>query len=147
MQILLENEHWTITRHPSRPLYIVLRTGVGYARLEQIEPSFQALEAALDAHGRRGIALLIDMRVAIARNDPEFEHASTTHPGRFARGFTRAATLVRSAAGLLQTQRYFRERGANIEVFADEPAALAYLAGAPLPQDAASAPSTRRRGP
>ena len=94
------------------------------------------MEQALDGADRRALVLLLDMRAAPFRNDIDFETAANTHPQRFARGFLRMAVLVRTAAGRLQAQRYFRQRGLEIAAFTEEIEATSLLL---------APPSSRRR--
>lgn len=136
MTQVFQNKHWVVERDPTRPLVVVRRTSEPYASVSEVEASFRPLELALDASDRRAQVLLIDMRTAPSRNDPDFEAAASSHPSRFARGFLRLAILVRTAAGKLQAQRYFRERGVETALFTDEHEATSLLL---------APPSSRRR--
>jgi hypothetical protein len=122
---LFANQHWILERDRARSLLVARRTETPHAFLFQVVGSFDALDKAMDAAGRAGMALLIDFRAAPARNDADYERASVGQPERCARGFARVAVLVRTATGMLQVQRAVR--GLPIQVFGDENEAIAYL--------------------
>lgn len=136
MTPIFQNKHWVVEKDTVRPLLVVRRTPEPYAAVGEVEASFRPLEQALEGTDRRALVLLIDMRAAPFRNDVDFETAANTHPQRFARGFLRLAVLVRTAAGRLQAQRYFRQRGLEIAAFTDELEATSLLL---------APPSSRRR--
>ncbi|MFO0760227.1 MAG: hypothetical protein U0359_27345 [Byssovorax sp.] len=131
MTTIFENKHWIVEKDGSRPLLVVRRTPWPYTVAAEVELSFRPMETALDAADRRSLVLLLDMRAAPFRNDAEFEAAAHTHPQRFFRGFLRMAVVVRTAAGRLQAQRYFRQRGVEVATFIDEIEAIASLLAPP----------------
>ena len=113
----------------------VTRTDRGFASAEEIERAHTEMEAVLDALERERRSILVDLRRAPSRNDPEFEQAMVAHRQRMFARFRRRAVLVRSAVGGLQVRRHARQDGhGDLEVFTDLEAALTALA------DAASSP-------
>lgn len=127
MKRLFANEHWILERDPDRPLVIVRRTTVGYRSVTALNKAFDELDAAMDAQGRSRFSVLIDLREAIGRNDPEFERATVGHPRRLTRDFIRAAVLVRTANGMLQVKRTASSLGDRSRAFHSEAEAIAYL--------------------
>jgi hypothetical protein len=74
------------------------------------------------------LTLLLDVRDAPPRNDDEFEREIGRALEAFLPRFVAHATLVKSAAGLLQVRRIEKARGPSQRpVFEDEWAAIAYL--------------------
>jgi hypothetical protein len=101
-----------------------------------IEREMKEVERVLEK--LRRTRLLVDLRPAPPRNDPEFEAAMAKFRQRLLKDADRAVILVRTAVGALQAERLLREDGINVTVFQSEEDALAYL-------DAAQ-PSSSSRG-
>ena len=101
------------------------RTPTAYPSLEAMHAANRALAAAIRGAGVRRI--LIDLRKGPpGRNDPAFEEASSTWRKQLASESDRAAVLVRTIAGKLQSQRLARDEGRQPgNVFMDEAEALA----------------------
>ncbi|MFT3764695.1 MAG: hypothetical protein QM820_04140 [Minicystis sp.] len=134
-----------VSRDGVRRLITVRRTPRPYGTAAEVESAFQALEAVLTAQDRRTSSLLIDMCAAPFRADPEIDAAAASHPRRFvALGFSQIAVLARTAAGRVQAQRFFRERGFDIPVLTDEREAMAFLT---LPPSSRAPISDAGRGP
>jgi hypothetical protein len=93
----------------------------------QMNQAMAPLPQAVAHLDRAGMGLIVDVRLAPARNDPEFERTMRDHLDALAQGFRRRAVLVRSAAGVLQVSRLDRNRLENSDVFRDEAEALAFL--------------------
>ncbi len=121
------------------PFFEVVR----YDRVVRVARTERALESAveldrahdevtrvLDTLPRSRMGILVDLRLAPARNDPEFEKAMAAHRTRMFSGFARRAVLVKSAVGKLHVQRHARQDGHDgLQVFTDPDAALAFAAG------------------
>ena len=74
--------------------------------------------------------MLVDLRAAPGRNDPDFENAMAKQRLELLRGFAAIAILVQTAAGQLQISRIGREDGVDVAVFTDEFTAITWLEGA-----------------
>jgi hypothetical protein len=74
------------------------------------------------------MGLLVDLRAATGRNDPEFETAHGAERAKLMHAFRRVAMLVRSQVGKLQVTRLAESDGGEYKVFYDRVAALAWLA-------------------
>ncbi len=130
MTILYEDEWVTVTFDPMSSLVRYTRSGHPYTDLAQLNRSFANVAAASIPRGP-SIKLLIDVRLAPARNDAPFESTTNAALEGFLKLFGTHATLVRTAVGKLQTARLARERGVEARAFDDEAKALAYLGIAP----------------
>jgi hypothetical protein len=139
MQRVFANEHWILERDPDRALLVVRRTTAPYRSIPVLTKAFDELDAAMDACHRPRFSVLIDLREAIGRNDPDFERATMGHPRRLTRGFIRAAVLVRTANGLLQVKRAAAAGGDRSKAFNNEAEAMAYLVA---PAEAAKPPAS-----
>jgi hypothetical protein len=121
------NKHWHVNRGTKQLLLRVSRTEEPFLRLEDIAKSFAELEDALRAYNRRHFCLLVDMRAAPQRNDPEFEQAASHQPAVLSADFIRVAVLVRTASGRLQVGRHIRTLGISMMMFNDEAQAMLFL--------------------
>ena len=109
----------------SRALVYVRRTA---APIQHVEDASRAQREAISRiRGLGAKRLLLDMRAAVGRNDPEFENAMSAQIAGLLAMFQRSAVVVRTAIGRLQQARLQREHKLPYEVFLDEEQALAYL--------------------
>ena len=88
---------------------------------------FGPAEKAIEGIDRQRYGLLIDVRAAPGRNDPDFEKQFEPHRQRMQRGFRRVAVVVKTVHGKLQVQRYAREDGIPNAAFDDRAAAVKWL--------------------
>ena len=104
-------------------------TPVGDADLATV---FGPAEPALRGIARERYGLLIDVRAARGRNDPEFEKKFEPYRQSIQKGFRRVAIVVTTPHGKLQANRYAREDRLPNSVFDDYAAALKWLEEATL---------------
>jgi hypothetical protein len=119
--------------------YYTVRVESGILRLERTATAYPTLEIMHAANRALAVAvrgagigrILLDLRKGPpGRNDEAFEHASAVWRKQLSAEVDRAAILVRTVAGKLQSQRLAREEGRQpTNVFMDESEALAYLRG------------------
>ena len=124
------DEYSTLTYSATEGVFRFTRTSVQYPTIGAMMHSYDALLRLLatDFHGYASPRLLVDMRIAPARNDPEFERAHGPRRRQLLAGFVRVATLVNTPVGILHIQRFAREdRTPHIQGFLDEQLALRYL--------------------
>lgn len=88
---------------------------------------FGPAEKAMSKIDRGRYGILIDVRAAPGRNEPEFEKRFEPYRTGLQRGFRRVAILVKSTAGKLQVQRYSREDKIPNAGFDDYAAAIRWL--------------------
>ncbi|MGO8996664.1 MAG: hypothetical protein ACLQVI_25400 [Polyangiaceae bacterium] len=124
--VLFKDEWVTLTFDPASGLVRYTRSDVPYGDEANIERSYAGLRA-VNLKIVPGMKLLLDVRLAPPRNDAAFEVQANAALNALVKPFTKYATLVRTAAGKLQTVRLARERGAEPHAFDDERAALDYL--------------------
>ena len=124
--ILYKDEWVTLSFTPISGLVRYQRTELAYRNPLDLARSYEGLRA-LAGHLGPGMKLLLDLRLAPPRNDPEFEAKANAAIAEFVTRFTKHATLVRTAAGKLQTARLAQARGVQVHVFDDEKSALDYL--------------------
>jgi hypothetical protein len=122
-----QNKHWALLRQRPQLILIVRRTPHEYESAEEVRESFAGLEKALAEYNRKHFSLLVDLRSAPQRNDPEYEKVASQEPVVLTRDFLRVAGLVRTAAGKLQVGRHVRSAGIKMQLFNDEVEALDYL--------------------
>ena len=131
---LLATAYGSIIWDTNHSIARFVRTSLGYATVEDIEREGTLVERALQKAGK--IRLLVDLRAAIPRNDPEFEADIVKFRRKLWGGGQKIAILVNTAMGALQVKRHMREDGVTVEVFTQEAAALAYLAQRATPERA-----------
>jgi hypothetical protein len=122
------NDHWLLEEDdPS--LIVIRRTPAPYTEAARITASFAELERVLKAYDRDRFRLLLDMRAAPPRNDPEFERIGSPQVASFARAFHRVAILTKTAAGRLQVARHIQTWRVqdHVDAFHEEELALRYL--------------------
>lgn len=108
----------------------VRRSSVPIATVESIAGDMRHLVDYAATIQRDHWRLLIDMREAPLRTDPEFDEKIRPYQMKLTVGFKRTATLVRTAVGKLQIARAQRELKSTVGgVFLTEPEAFAWLLG------------------
>lgn len=128
MKTLLADPLLTVTLDEERRLVRYQRTREPLPSLDAMRTLHERLFAAFGGLVLQKLKLLVDVRDAPPRNDPEFEREVTRLMGVIISKFAVHAVLVKSAVGLLQVQRLERERrAATVSVFSNEPDALKHL--------------------
>jgi len=108
----------------------VTRTARAFESADELDAAHRELAAALDRLPRTRLGLLVDLRLAPARNDPEFERQMPEHRARLFEGFPRRAVLVQTAVGKLHVQRHAQSDGLrDLAVFTDESEARSFASG------------------
>jgi hypothetical protein len=115
-----------LTVQPSDRLARLVRGAAPFSSLQEMGKEMDAVNHALNPLRTSCVGLLVDVRLAPARNDPEFERAFEPHRVRLHAGFGRSAVLTKTTVGKMQVQRL--GLGArNLGAFVSEPEALAFL--------------------
>lgn len=114
-------------QRPGTSIIHVTRSAVPFATRADLVRHFEALASAFDALDRPRHDLLMDVRLAVGRNDPEFETAIEPHRVRIQRGFRRIAVVLNSIAGQLQIKRFALQDRVVVRTFPDEESALSWL--------------------
>lgn len=150
MTALLQTTHWLMEAEPDERVVWLRRLPVAFASVAEIgNANVEVIDRITSEHASFG--LVVDMRRAPARNDPEFEQAMRALREAVETRFRRTALLLATQAGVLQVQRLTREDGSSTFATMSEAAALAYASGAlidPHPRlSSRPAPSSRDRIP
>ena len=116
---------WVLPQH-----VWVERTATPFATLAELNTANLQIRAFLDAY-RRSHCMIIDLRGARGRNDPEFEKAMARHRPPMMKGFERVSLLVETAIGAMHVTRHVAADGneERVRIFIDEDAARAYVGG------------------
>jgi hypothetical protein len=137
---LLQTPYCTIDWDRRNTVLRLTRSSEPYPSSAAIEQEGDEIERILDKFRR--CRLLIDLRAAAPRDDPEFESAIARYRQKIFKRADRAAILVRTAVGALQVKRHMREGGFNVNVFQNEEDAFTYLDTVQSVSGAHSAPTT-----
>lgn len=124
---LSDNAFVSVTLDRVRGVARVTRSAERPPSIEEVTQAFDEAARVLDSLERGTLRLLIDLRAAPGRNDPEFEQAMAARRRELMRGFPAVAILVQTPVGELQIARITREDGSGARVFNDEAKALAWL--------------------
>jgi hypothetical protein len=143
---LFANTHWVLECGIVESIVLVRRTANRYSTVADVRSSFEALTQVFETLERKDFGVLVDMRLAPPRDDPEFERAASEQPGYLSRDFTRSAVLIRTATGLLHVQRHMQRLGLPMKVFADEQQAIEYLRGRVDPTSGRGPAASKGRG-
>ena len=109
----------------------VARTATSFADANELERAHGELLEVLGRLPREQLGVLVDLRWAPARNDPEFERLMPRYRRGIFEAFARRAVLVMTAVGKLHVQRHARNDGFDdLRVFTDEAEAVAFATGA-----------------
>jgi hypothetical protein len=128
MRELHRGAHFVVTVDDVSRLVRRTRTERRFESLEEAENAYEAALRALATVDQGRHAMLVDVRLAPARNDPAFEELLARVGARLFSGFRRVAILARTEAGRLQIGRVSARFHPSLRGFTDEAAALAYLA-------------------
>ncbi len=71
--------------------------------------------------------LLVDLRNATGRNDPEFERAMSSYRPKMLHGFRKVCIVVKTAVGALQMNRHLAREKGRFYVVNNESMAIEYL--------------------
>jgi hypothetical protein len=123
---VFRNGYMLVRHEPTRKLVVLTRLSTPYASLDDVRATFAGVDAALVHVSRPRTALLIDSRMAPARNDPAFEAEFTAWRQKFNVDFRKVSILVQTAVGILQVGRYARTDDTTLGVFTNPDEALAY---------------------
>ncbi len=145
-QPLLLSAHWVVEGGIREQLLLVRRTANAYTSVNEVRTAFDPVRRIIETLDRANTSVLVDMRLAPPRDDPDFERAAGDQPKLLSRGFKRSAVLIRTAIGLLHVQRHMQRLGLPMKVFNDEQQALDYLRGRVEPASARHPLTASRRG-
>ena len=132
MRVLHESDFYRVEQLEGRVLKVT-RKDKPFESRQDVEAACVPVQRALDLAGRALYPFLVAPRRVAGRNDPQPGAMFAAPPPLMGGGFRAVALLVKTPAGLLQTQRLLREGGSRGRVFLDEEEAVAFLRGGPPP--------------
>lgn len=122
---LFASRHWVVEEEPARGLVMLRRTPVPFASLDELVAQNDSVMACIRAeHASYGV--VVDMRQAPQRNDPDFENAMRKLRETMHERFARLAVLLQSNVGVLQVSRIARGDGDTSFVTMSEGAAIRF---------------------
>lgn len=124
---LLKIKHLVVTVDDAARIVTRTRTADRFDSIEEVVSSYEQVVSALDQIDRTRHAQLVDVRLAPARNDPQFEAVVQRYHPALYRGFRANAVLVQSAVGKLQIKRMADVSGVLSSAFTDEDEARRFL--------------------
>lgn len=122
--------YFLVESDTARRLVVVRRTARAFDTLAEAKAAHAAIVDKLGMLSRRSFRLLVDLRSAPLRSDPEFESAIAAQRKQMLTGFARVAVIVRTAAGRMQVTRHIRDDISDAHVYLEEAEAMAFLEGA-----------------
>jgi hypothetical protein len=125
---LHEDAFFRVEHAPDMDVHRVARTSRAFADIAECERAYGGVERALSSIPTGG-KLLLDIRDAPPRNDPEFEAIVKRVRDRIFGRFLRVAVLVKTAAGRLQVQRMQQGLPGSVAIFDNEDRAFDHLLG------------------
>jgi hypothetical protein len=131
MAVLLSCPHALVTLDPTSRVVVHRRTALPFAEAIAYQAHVEDVIATLASVDRHRHALLVDLRDAPMRTDPDFELVARYFREEVMRGFVRTAVLVRTHVGRLQIARHSSEDGVMYPQFLDEREAWRYLTERP----------------
>ncbi len=135
---LYGDDYVTLTFSAREGFFRFVRLSKPYESVDAARQSYESMIGIMPAFfvSHKAPRLLVDMRLAPARNDPAFEEMQRGYRQLLLKRFVRVATLLHSRAGLLHVQRYGREDGRpDAHGFQDERSAVHYLQTGEVPTE------------
>jgi sulfite reductase alpha subunit-like flavoprotein/cytochrome b involved in lipid metabolism/gamma-glutamylcyclotransferase (GGCT)/AIG2-like uncharacterized protein YtfP len=128
MNTLVSSDLWLMEEDKKRKVVVLKRSAQPVHDTRELILKNQEVMARMGPeHAAYGI--VVDMRQAPSRNDPEFENAMRLLRSEVAKRYARVAVLVTSAVGVLQVARMSRNEGAETFATQSEQAALRFAMG------------------
>lgn len=121
------DEYIAVFADLSGKLVRLQRSNLPHPTPADFERSFRQAAVAVDRIGRTDRVMLIDVREALGRNEPEFDAAMRRIRPIVEAKMLRVAVLLRSSAGLLQMKRINQEDGVWRMLTMNEQEALDFL--------------------
>lgn len=125
---IFRSDYFTILVDERMGIVRSIRNDKPFASIQELEACFEEVSKVLDGLERARYALIVDVRAAPGRNDPQFEAAMKRVRPRWIGGLRKVGVLVQSAVGVMQVNRYARQDGIKRLVSTDEEEILRYFA-------------------
>lgn len=125
---LLTVHYWSLDEYTDRKLVILRRSPAVVTSLEDLAAENSLILSALGVR-YTDYGLVVDLRQAPVRNDPEFESTMSNLRLGLLRSFKRTAVLIESAIGVLQVNRLRRIDQSNTLATQSESTAIKFALG------------------
>jgi sulfite reductase (NADPH) flavoprotein alpha-component len=127
-RLLRHTRYWSVEEQSKEKVVVLRRTPIAFDTLEVLERENADVIATIRAeHASFGV--VVDMRQAPPRNDPEFEGAMRTLRETVTQRYARLAVLLASIPGVLQVNRLGRGEGERWFATMSETAAMKFAKG------------------
>ena len=127
-QLILKNKYWELEKLSEQDVLVLRRTAVNISSLPHFLDSNEELIKTFPQFN--GYGIVVDMRQAQGRNDPEFENSMMELRININAVFSRVAVLLVSKTGVLQVNRIGRNEGVDNFATVSESAAIRFAKGA-----------------
>jgi hypothetical protein len=128
MRALHSSRFYEVTEDSATRVVRLRRTGAPFPATVDVRAEVDGLVSRFRRHHRE-YGVIIDMRDAPPRNDPEFEEAMRHLRFVVGQSFARIVVLMRTATGQMQATRLHRQEGAQYHVTLDPEEALELARG------------------
>jgi serine/threonine protein kinase len=125
--VVAENAYARITLDDDVGIRRVTRTTLPIAKLAEPLGPFVSVMATFPPERRKLLRLLVDVRNAPPSADGRFEEDMKRNRAEIFGGWHKAAVLVRTFTGVLQSERMERHSAMGVRVFKDEGEAVSWL--------------------
>ena len=112
-RLLHDGRHYRVEILPGAKTVLLVRSPYPFVSPDDVDAGCTPVQLILDKLGRSGYNVLVDTRHATANNDPVYESWFEAHRKRMVQGFRRAAIVIRTAVGGLQTRRLIQHDGSR----------------------------------
>ena len=127
--ILLANKFWTMEENAERGYVVLARSAEPIKSIEEFISLNDQIIAKMRAD-HKDYGIVVDMRQAPPRNDPDFENAMHRLRLECSNLFSRVAVLLESSMGVLQVNRLARNENAETLATTSESSAIYFAKGA-----------------
>lgn len=125
---LAQTTLWEMQLDRARGFVRIRRTPVAVEDIaDLLAQNEEVIRQMAPSHAELGV--VVDMRSAPARNDPEFENAMRRFRAAVDRSYARVAVLIESPVGVLQVNRLSRDEGAKHFATRSEASAIKFAMG------------------
>jgi hypothetical protein len=122
---LARTSHWIVTLDDR--IVRAQRTATPFETEADLRATMTLLQSLKLDRKRSELGLLVDLREGPFRNDDSFETAMQRYRQELFGGWAAVASIVKTAVGKLQVNRFAREDHVRMHVYNDDGEALAYL--------------------
>lgn len=126
-RLLHDGRHYRVEILPGAKTVLLVRSPYPFVSPDDVDAGCTPVQLILDKLGRSRYNVLVDTRHATANNDPVYESWFEAHRKRMVQGFRRAAIVIRTAVGGLQTRRLVQHDASPVVLFTSMDDAIAYL--------------------